>query len=131
MSRRQDVTDFLDEVHKTLSDPVGGPYGWVLVPRPENKECILELGFKNTAIDETLRGLAVEDYCEGPSHDLDQPGELWVFGKYIVEKEIYIKIKLAAFGKLKRVRVISFHFARQPLLRPYGKKIEEEVEKDG
>jgi hypothetical protein len=117
LAERENVRDFLQSVKETIANPIADQ-GWVLVPRPENKECILQLGFKYQDIKETLLDLSVEDYCEGPSRDRDQPGELWIFGKVIENKTVYIKIKLASFGLLKIVRILSFHFAEHTLEYP-------------
>lgn len=105
-------------VKETIANPVADR-GWVLVPRKENKECILQLGFKYPDIQETLLGLSVEDYCEGPCQDRDQPGELWVFGKAVENNVVYIKLKVASFSSLRIVRVISFHFAEHSLEYPF------------
>jgi len=118
LDEREKVRDFLQSIKETIANPVADQ-GWVLVPRPENKECILQLGFKYQDISETLLDLSVEDYCEGPCQDRDQPGDLWVFGKVIENKAVYIKIKLASFGPLRIVRVISFHFADYTLDHPF------------
>ena len=118
MHEREKVRDFLQLVKETITNPVTDQ-GWRLVLRPENKECILQLGFKYQDIYETLLGLSVEDYCEGPCQDRDLPGELWVFGKVVENKTVYIKMKLASFGPLKIVRVISFHFAEHTLEYPF------------
>jgi hypothetical protein len=122
---REKVRDFLQSVKETIANPIA-EQGWVLVPRLENKECILQLGFRYQDIVETLLGLSVEDYCEGPCRDRDQPGELWVFGKVIENKAVYIKMKLASFGPLRIVRVISFHFAKDTLEHPFKEEKEEE-----
>jgi len=121
LHERDKVRDFLQSVKETISKPFAES-GWVLVPRPENKECIVQLGFKYADIEETLLGLSVEDYCEGPCRDRDQPGELWVFGKEIEGKTVYIKLKLASFGtvdSLRIVRVVSFHPAEYALDHPF------------
>jgi hypothetical protein len=121
LQEREIVRDFLQLVKETIANPVADQ-GWVLVPRKENKECILKLGFKYPDIQETLLGLSVEDYCEGPRKDRDQPGELWVFGKAIENKVVYIKLKLASFGPLRIVRVVSFHLAEHILEYPFKEK---------
>ena len=121
MQKREIVRDFLQLVKETIANPIADQ-GWVLVPRKENKECLLQLGFKYPDIKETLLGLSVEDYCEGPCDDRDQPGELWVFGKTIENKAVYIKLKLASFGPLRIVRVVSFHFAEHTLEHPFEEK---------
>ena len=124
MQEREKVRDFLQLVKETIVNPVADQ-GWVLVKRPENKECILQLGFKYQDIKETLLGLSVEDYCDGPCYDRDQPGELWIFGKTIENKVIYIKLKLASLGQLNIVRIISFHFAEHKLEYPLKEEKEE------
>lgn len=125
MQERETVRDFLQSVKETVANPVAD-HGWVLVPRLENKKCILQLGFKYQDINETLLSLSVEDYCEGPCWDRDQRGELWVFGKVIENKAVYIKMKLASFGPLRIVRVISFHFAEYTLEYPFKQEKEED-----
>ena len=53
---------------------------------------------------------------------------MWIFGKSIENKPIYIKIKLASFGPLNIVRVISFHFAKDVLKYPFKEKKEERAD---
>lgn len=114
LEKRQQVRDFLYSIKETIANPVVEP-GWVLVKRQENMECMAQLGFKYQDIKEVLLSLSVEDYCEGPCRDRDQKGEVWIFGKEIENKSVYIKLKLASLDKLKTVRVISFHFSEYPL----------------
>ena len=114
LEKRQQVRDFLYSIKETIANPVAEP-GWVLVKRQENMECISQLGFKSQDVKEVLLSLSVEDYCEGPCQDRDQKGEVWIFGKEIENKSVYIKLKLASFDKLKIVRIISFHFSEHPL----------------
>ena len=71
MVDRAEVREFLQSVKEAITKPVDGCQGWVLVLRQENKECILQLGFKYQDIYETLLSLSVEDYCEGPCQDRD------------------------------------------------------------
>jgi len=128
---RDRVRDFLQLVKETIASPVA-ERGWRLVPRRENNECIAQLGFRYADIEDTLLGLSVEDYCEGPRRDRDQPGELWMFGKVIKDRTIYIKLKLASFGtvgSLRMVRVVSFHPAEHTLEYPFkGKGGDEDAE---
>jgi hypothetical protein len=124
LHERDKVRDFLQLVKETIANPVG-EHGWVLVRRAENNECMVQLGFKYADVEETLLGLSVEDYCEGPCRDRDQPGELWVFGKEIEGRTIYIKLKLASFGtvgSLRIVRIVSFHVAEYALEHPFQEK---------
>ena len=115
---RAQVVQFLQEAKQAITRPFGGFRGWEIVPRPENKDCILQLGFRYSDVREVLLGLSVEDYCEGPLEDKDMPGDLWVFGKAVDGREVYIKLKLAKFGSITRLRVVSFHFPRACILYP-------------
>jgi len=117
---REPVRDFLEEVKETITNPATRYDGWLLVRRPESAECIAELGYTFADVREAILGLSVADYCSGPLRDRDMPGNLWVFGKVIQGKEVYIKLKLAKVGPMKRVRIVSFHFAEEPLSYPYG-----------
>jgi hypothetical protein len=118
-SEASDVSIFLVEVKRTIAKAGSGSYGWVLVNRRENWDCLANLGFTLRDVGSTLQELTVADYCEGPVKDLDMPGDLWVFGKELEGKEIYVKLKLARLGPLAIVRVVSFHFAEKPLSYPY------------
>jgi hypothetical protein len=127
LADRNQVRDFLESIKETISNPIADR-GWVLVPRHENNECLSQLGFRYPEIQEALLGLSVQDYCEGPCQDRDQPGDLWIFGKVLENKSVYIKIKLASRGPLKFVRIISFHFAEYTLDYPFKEKQTDEEE---
>ena len=122
-SSRIQVRDFLVEVKQTIAESSGRYPSWHLVGRLANIACASQLGLTFKGVRDVILDLSVEDYCEGPCRDLDNVrGDLWVFGKYIGNVEIYIKLKLASFGDLKVVRIISFHFAKEPLCYPYKEK---------
>lgn len=65
-----------------------------------------------------INELKVDDFCNGPEIDhnyFDQT--IWVFGKQVKGKEIYIKISMGAFNS--RVICISFHPSKRPLSYPF------------
>ena len=65
-----------------------------------------------------IESLKSEDYVEGPIIDqLNKLGEMWVFGKDIKGKEVYIKIMLG--GVNCQTICISFHIAEHPLSYPF------------
>ncbi|MEA3442922.1 MAG: hypothetical protein U9R04_05600 [Chloroflexota bacterium] len=128
MADKKSVRDFLQKVKETIANPPANYQAWVLVSRGENKECIARLGFKYQDIRDSILALSVSDYCEGPCQDYDQRGELWVFGKIIEGREIYIKLKLASFGSLSMVRIVSFHFAKESLGYPFQERTSQEVQ---
>ena len=64
----------------------------------------------------------VDDYVQGPVVDeLNKLGEMWVFGKDVKGREVYIKIMLGGEGC--QTICISFHIAEHTLKYPF--KIEE------
>ena len=70
--------------------------------------------------EETLDNLVYQDYAEGPKKDnFNQISDLWVFGKNVKDKEIYIKISLGAENN--PVICISFHIAEHPMTYPLKK----------
>ena len=70
-----------------------------------------------------IESLTVEDYVQGPLIDeLNKFGEMWVFGKDVKEREVYIKIMLGCAGS--QTICISFHIAEYPLSYPF-KTVEE------
>jgi hypothetical protein len=65
--------------------------------------------------------LEFTDYCEGPLLEkLNGGADMWVFGKVVKAKEIYIKISLGI--EALSVICISFHIAEHPLTYPYKMK---------
>ncbi len=114
-----DVSHFLKDVKGTLGGKAeDGNYGWRFIPRQKNLDCLADLGFVLPDVKTTLLELTVSDFCDGPIQDADTRGDLWIFGKVIDGKEVYIKIKLAQIGPLRIVKVVSFHFAEGPLFYP-------------
>jgi hypothetical protein len=101
------VRSFLNEFKKISTEGRGIDF----VPRRKNVEDLAVLGLtKNNAKLEIL-GLAATDYCGGPKPDKDRPGEIWEFGKIIMGKEIYIKLKIARVDQTEIAKCISFHLA--------------------
>lgn len=85
--------------------------------RAKNKETLLELEFRTPDVVRTIKELKAEDYCQGPIDDtLNNINSMWVFGKEIKSKEVYIKITQGEFNK--PVICISFHFSEHPLQYP-------------
>lgn len=93
--------------------------------RSKNQNSLLELGITPTQRLDIIMQLNCYDYSEGPITDeLNKQGEMWVFGKDVKGKEVYIKITL---GKPNSHTIcISFHKAEFPMSYPskhddYGK----------
>lgn len=67
-------------------------------------------------VGEVIMSLTPEDYCAGPLKDSKIAGMLWVFGKLVKNREVYIKLKLSGDSKIGYcVKVLSFHTAEKPI----------------
>lgn len=105
---------FLKEFKQLVQE--GGLY---VVNRSDHQKSLGELGLTKEAGKIEILGLSVTDYCKGPQPDKDKPGDIWVFGKKIEGREVYIKLKIAQVGTYKIAKCISFHAAEQPLCYPF------------
>ena len=81
-----------------------------------------DLDYDSSDIIERLKELTVSEYSETLiDKDDDKPPLLFVFGKYINGKLVYIKLKIK--GKTeKRVLCLSFHYAKHDMKFPYKEK---------
>jgi len=89
------------------------------VNRLDHQRSLAGLGLTREACKIEILGLSVTDYCKGPQPDKDRPGDIWVFGREIEGREIYIKLKMAKVGSHKIAKCISFHAAERPLCYPF------------
>lgn len=86
----------------------------------KNTTTLLALDFLPAERREILRKLAIEEYCQGPHEDvLYKMSPMWVFGKVIKGKEIYIKITMGSENL--PVICISFHQAEFAMKYPFKK----------
>lgn len=83
------------------------------VPRRVNTDFLREIGWNyRTLISYLEDNLCEDDYIKGPESDHNgEAGEIWVFGKSIENKEVYIKIKIISDD----CKCLSFHEATSPL----------------
>ena len=92
------------------------------IPRQEFIEMLTLFGITRRNCEEEILSLSVDDYCQGPDDDRDRPGKVWVFGRHIEGREVYIKLKLATVGKEAIAKCLSFHPAEFPLCFPLRSK---------
>lgn len=101
---------------------------FVLVHSAKNKKTMLTLGFTEKQVVEEIETLSLTNFADGPRKDKDLPGMLWVFGKWIKEREVYIKLKISPFddpgNKVATLTCLSFHFSEEALRYPYKTKEE-------
>lgn len=94
---------------------------WGIVVRDDrgkNTQTILDLEITKDYRNKILKELIGEDYSERPIEEKLYGGaNMWVFGKTVKGKEIYIKITMGIAGS--KVICISFHIAEYPMNYPY------------
>jgi hypothetical protein len=109
-----------DEVNKFLADFKAKLAIWQVVYRDDrnkNTQTLLTLELTPAQRTEILKKLTADDYSEGPLEEkLYQGVDMWVFGKLVKQKEVYIKITLGAAGT--SVICISFHIAAHKMNYP-------------
>ncbi|WP_417430070.1 hypothetical protein [Halpernia sp.] len=111
MATKDEVSQFLRQLKSVRS--VGQLF---FADRSVNKQTILDLEITAKQREICINELVFEDYSEGPL-DNDQYGTnpMWVFGKTIKKKEIYIKITISDLN----VICISFHTSQYPMNYPF------------
>ena len=85
--------------------------------RGKNAQALVDLELRPVERKAILEALETRDYCEGPLEEKLYGGaDLWVFGRTIKKKEVYIKITMGAMGS--SVICISFHLAQHKMNYP-------------
>lgn len=83
--------------------------------RNKNTQCLLDLEIRAQQREDIIKELSAEDYVQGPIVDkINNYGEMWVFGKDVKGKEVYIKISLCTENY--PAVCISFHIAEHKLI---------------
>lgn len=85
--------------------------------RGKNTQTLAELELRPNERKTILESLETKDYSEGPIDDRLYGGStMWVFGKIVKQKEVYIKITMGIYGS--SVICISFHLAQHKMHYP-------------
>lgn len=113
-ANKEEVASFLKDA-RSLIDA-----GEVLiVKRTINLQDIADIGLTMKGVKQELCDLTEDNYSKGPELDRDFPGDIWVFGKKIIDQEVYIKLKIDKMGKNTKLTCISFHIAKYKIDYPY------------
>ena len=117
MVTKEQVESFLEELHTKMKI-----FGILFRDdREKNRNTLQELEIVPSYRKVVVENLHVEDYVQGPVVDeLNRLGEMWVFGKDVKGREIYIKVMIS--GTTSQTICISFHFAEHPLAYPFKEK---------
>ena len=127
-SKKREVVAFLDELHKLLeSDDFDINTDLNLVRKKKQGDdqkfstpfTLLDLDYDAEDVVERLKELKVEEYSETKIDKDDvNPPILFVFGKGINGKLIYVKLKIR--DQKKQVVCVSFHYAKDKMEFPYA-----------
>lgn len=114
MVTKEQVEQFLEELHTKMQI-----FGILFRDdRDKNRITLQELEIIPSYRKVVIENLRAEDYVQGPVVDeLNRFGEMWVFGKDVKGREIYIKVMIV--GTTNQTICISFHFAEHPLVYPF------------
>jgi hypothetical protein len=114
MVTTNDIKVFLQDFHIKMDI-------WGIVVRDDrgkNTQTLLDLEITKDYRNKVLTSLVIEDYSEGPKEETIYGGaDMWVFGKIVKVKEIYIKISIGMANS--KVICISFHIAEHHMSYPY------------
>lgn len=113
MITRDEVESFLSEFHTKMR-----VFDVVFLDREKNVQTMADLEICGSDMKRVLLTIRPEDYSEGPLlvDSLSLHGPMWVFGKDIKGRELYIKI---ALGRTNSSTIcISFHIAEHPMNYP-------------
>ena len=85
--------------------------------RGKNAQALVDLELRPKERKAIIETLETKDYSSGPlTEKLYGGADMWVFGKTIKKKEVYIKITMGAMGC--SVICISFHLAQHKMNYP-------------
>lgn len=114
MATKQEVEKFLNEFHvkMKISDV------FFRDERGKNTQALADLEIRPNDRIKIIEELKAIDYSEGPLEEkLYNGNSMWVFGKEIKSKEVYIKISIGVAES--RVICISFHIADHHMNYPF------------
>lgn len=114
MTTKEEVKTFLSDFHLKMSI-------WSIIfrtDRAKNVKTLADLEITGNDQRKIIENLDAIDYSEGPKEDtLNKGTDLWVFGKIVKNKEVYIKITMGKEGR--NVICISFHISEHPMTYPF------------
>lgn len=127
-SKKREVISFLEELKELLGKEdfnIGSDLTIIRKKKQEDEEhstpyTLLDLDYDAWDVLDRIKELTVSEYSETKidTDDIDPP-LLFVFGKEINRKLVYIKLKIKEDHR-KRILCVSFHYARESMLFPYA-----------
>lgn len=125
-SDKKDVKVFLKELKDILISEKFNTGEDMIVVKSKKDEIeysteyfMVDLDYDESDIVERLKELTLDEYSETLiDKDDDKPPLLFVFGKNINNRLVYIKLKIKG-EKSKKVLCLSFHYAKHTMPFPY------------
>lgn len=114
MTTKDEVNSFLAQFHAKAK-----VFGIVFFgEREKNMNTLAELGITAKFREDMVKQISAEDFYKGPEPNvLNNLGDMWIFGKAIKNREVYIKITLGLTNN--SAICISFHLAEHPIKYPF------------
>lgn len=104
---RAEVEAFLNQFMPKLS-----VFGILYMFRDKNQNALRELGITPDRRTEVIKQIVTDNYVETIRTAMAE-GDMWVFGKDMNGRELYIKIAMGQLGS--NTICISFHIAERPI----------------
>ena len=125
-SEKKAVKTFLEELNEVLGDENFNIDKNLIIIKSSKKEIeystsytMTDLEYDSYDVVERLKELTVSEYSETLiDKDDDNPPLLFVFGKDINQRTVYIKLKIKGETK-RKVLCLSFHYAKHNMEFPY------------
>ena len=127
LSDKKDVKKFLDELKAIINDVSFDSNDDLIIIKSSKDEVqystrytLLDLDYDTVDVVDRLKELTVSDYSETLiDKDDDKPPLLFVFGKDINNRQVYIKLKIKGENN-RRILCLSFHYAKHKMKFPYA-----------
>mgnify|MGYP000867660008 FL=1 len=130
ISKRQEVLAFLDELKAFLEgNDFDIDHDLILIKKKKADDeehstpyTLLDLDYDSEDVVNRLKELTVAEYSETKidKDDLNPP-LLFVFGKEINRRLVYVKLKIKKKENLrKHILCVSFHYAKEKMKFPYA-----------
>ncbi len=123
--RRKDIESFLRNLKTVLESEnfnIGIDF-FLNIKKDSTLQTISDLNYDIADVVNELKGLTIYDFSQAVI-DIDylNPPILYIFGKEINHKLVYIKLKIKEISNNKhQVICVSFHFAKNKMAFPYKK----------
>ena len=127
LSDKKDVKKFLEELKAIINDVSFDSDDDLIIIKSSKDEVqystrytLLDLDYDTVDVVDRLKELTVSDYSETViDKDDDKPPLLFVFGKDINNRQVYIKLKIKGENN-RRILCLSFHYAKHKMKFPYA-----------